>query len=166
MGARRGRRATATATSVVRAAQPSASHPATRSGSIERSRAKKSALVAVMAMAQPMATTASAVRHEGQRRRPIAHTLTVSTSPMTSDAQIAPRSRSVAGTGGTESTRVRSHAPAVVRTRTPPAPRLATTGSSAARYLCADAGQGPLCADGSGPQALVKVERPERSEDV
>ena len=27
-------------------------------------------------------------------------------------------------------------------------------------------GQGPLCAEGSGPEVLVKVERPERSEDV
>jgi hypothetical protein len=26
-------------------------------------------------------------------------------------------------------------------------------------------GQGPLCADGSGPEVLVKVERPQRSED-
>jgi hypothetical protein len=36
-----------------------------------------------------------------------------------------------------------------------------------ARVTCVrPAGQGPMCADGSGPQALVKVERPERSEGV
>jgi hypothetical protein len=34
-----------------------------------------------------------------------------------------------------------------------------------ARYLCAVRRQDPLCADGSGPEALVKVERPQRSED-
>jgi hypothetical protein len=35
------------------------------------------------------------------------------------------------------------------------------------RYLCVRlVGQGPLCAEGSGPLVSVKVERPQRSEDV
>jgi hypothetical protein len=34
------------------------------------------------------------------------------------------------------------------------------------RYLCDGLlVNGPLCADGSGPQVSVKVERPQRSED-
>ena len=33
------------------------------------------------------------------------------------------------------------------------------------RYLCEVGAARPLCADGSGPEVLVKVERPQRSED-
>jgi hypothetical protein len=40
-------------------------------------------------------------------------------------------------------------------------------GREAARYLCEVCPVEAVCAtDGSGPQALVKVERPQRSEDV
>jgi hypothetical protein len=125
---RRGRRATATATTDVTTAPPSVSHPMNRMGSNAGSRAKPSAPPAATEMPQPAATTAKPIGHEGQRRRPTNHTPAASTSPNAGMNLLRPCSSDVAGTGGTERTRVRSHVPDVVRTRTPPAPRLATTG--------------------------------------